>query len=883
MRIQLLFLLMCSASYGADIAFLAHPRGPTGEWFPTQSLSELDGGYKFHPGSQLIVRSGSGEERVLVNGSVLDFSVSQDGKALFVSIVENNRSDIYRVDVSSGEKTKITNGPGWNCQPMEHRDWIVFLSNRDQWQNPHEGYTAFGLYRMNKQGGQQERIWHAGIGGVFGISLGPSGRVYFASGENQGFRGGGGTAWSIWSVNPDGSDFQPEMSNIVRQQSPLDWPVITSDGSLVVSMYYDTRVYGTIFAAPKIGSGPFDPPTHFGHPLFPAAPLLRNGYDRSGGGEVGMKFAWQRRGMYSLVPFATTMDYLAHRAGQPTGMYSHPWPIPGNGVYLTWTGKNGDDQMDLGVYAWPDATKAADDFTSLTKVADEPTRHEWMGKQVVPFKVIYGDEIQVPTKNISDLLPLGSPFGVIGTSSVTHHEWAEQNGLPSEAHMITMGPDEAEYVRILSFNPNTKRIGRLPPILNGNTASNMPSRATRSWNLEGYSSEINERTGFYEQLIPIKKWRKVDGKLHLGPSPPTGATRIMRSDGQPDTSWQAIVPANQAWSIQLLRANQEAVPSSTAQTWHQVVPRERRTNCQGCHAHWKPDPILFDETFAATQEYRAHIKRLDKVKRVVYQRDIEPLKLNIPMRPWDQINPYYMTYLSGAQNLDDNAAWTEEQRQLVSAWQDTGFMAAGTLADGSTITAESGLGPYQDTMEPTVAVEENNGQPVIGAFDPDSGVASVVMALNGQDVSAKFSPDTNEHTYATAESMQGTLVVTAKDKHGNKTTIERVLGVNPEPEPEPEPEPRIVDWLRPGDHLEVGQSRTSINGRFKLIYQTDGNLVLYEAPSRPVWSTNTFDVPGRVVMQNDGNLVMYAGDRAYGQPTLAVRTAPLLVLGMTVG
>lgn len=63
--------------------------------------------------------------------------------------------------------------------------------------------------------------------------------------------------------------------------------------------------------------------------------------------------------------------------------------------------------------------------------------------------------------------------------------------------------------------------------------------------------------------------------------------------------------------------------------------------------------------------------------------------------------------------------------------------------------------------------------------------------------------------------------------------------------------------LASGEGLSADQSRTSSNGRYTLIYQGDGNLVLYDNYGGPVWASNTFSSPGVAVMQGDGNLVVY--------------------------
>ena len=63
--------------------------------------------------------------------------------------------------------------------------------------------------------------------------------------------------------------------------------------------------------------------------------------------------------------------------------------------------------------------------------------------------------------------------------------------------------------------------------------------------------------------------------------------------------------------------------------------------------------------------------------------------------------------------------------------------------------------------------------------------------------------------------------------------------------------------MNAGDFLLPGQSRHSADGRFRFVYQVDGNLVLYQG-STPLWWTGTQSAnPGIAVMQTDGNFVVY--------------------------
>lgn len=81
-----------------------------------------------------------------------------------------------------------------------------------------------------------------------------------------------------------------------------------------------------------------------------------------------------------------------------------------------------------------------------------------------------------------------------------------------------------------------------------------------------------------------------------------------------------------------------------------------------------------------------------------------------------------------------------------------------------------------------------------------------------------------------------------------------------------------LDTLTAGARLYPGQAVTSLDRRFSLTYQTDGNLVLY-GPSGARWSTQIFSSPGYAEMQVDGNFVVYASN---GVPVWASGTSGVL-------
>jgi hypothetical protein len=71
------------------------------------------------------------------------------------------------------------------------------------------------------------------------------------------------------------------------------------------------------------------------------------------------------------------------------------------------------------------------------------------------------------------------------------------------------------------------------------------------------------------------------------------------------------------------------------------------------------------------------------------------------------------------------------------------------------------------------------------------------------------------------------------------------------------------DTLRPNDGLAPEAPLVSASGNFRLVMQTDGNLVVYGPGSLVNWASNTNDHPGAfAVMQQDGNFVIYVGTPA---------------------
>jgi len=99
-----------------------------------------------------------------------------------------------------------------------------------------------------------------------------------------------------------------------------------------------------------------------------------------------------------------------------------------------------------------------------------------------------------------------------------------------------------------------------------------------------------------------------------------------------------------------------------------------------------------------------------------------------------------------------------------------------------------------------------------------------------------------------------------------RDTSPTACSVAPEPAPAPPPPTPVSGCGLAGGTtaFAAGQSLASCDGRFTLVMQHDGNLVLYRAAGGALWSTGTHGNPGAsAVMQGDGNLVVYS---AWGSP-----------------
>jgi hypothetical protein len=498
---------------------------------------------------------------------------------------------------------------------------IVFTSNRNGFRPPKRLPHTLQLFVMDEDGGNVECIGHLNLGCALHPVVLTDGRIMFSSLESQGLRTS--TLWGLWTIHPDGTNWGPLLSAFLPGLSPSAFHFQTqlSDGSIVAEEYYNqtSSGFGGLVKLPAWapdGQPGFGP----GYADDPRNPPLRHGRLDDGRPRV-RRLPFSPPGLESLTRFARTdegpSDFAVRgqRFGTRVGKVTHPAAAPDNHLLLAWSPGpvNGGytvhvPAVDSGIYLLKDG-KAVDEPGQMLKIKNDPKYNEQWPRALVPYKRIYGiDEpkrIQ-PLANdgkLSPHLPAGTPFGLVGSSSLYKRESYPNGKVPSDSvtaafaggadrtngyqdldpfnsndiaaslNWFNQGADAGKYtneqihaVRILVMEPTTDR-----------------QRGPKSQRT--FASHASERLRILGE-VPVRKF--------AGDKQPTDP------DSNPDTSFLVKIPADTAFTFQTLDSN--GMVLNMAQTWHQLRPGEIRTNCGGCHAH-SQKPTLFENTTAAKPDY----------------------------------------------------------------------------------------------------------------------------------------------------------------------------------------------------------------------------------------------------------------------------------------
>ncbi len=483
---------------------------------------------------------------------------------------------------------------------------IAFSSNRNGFVPP-RGLTnpTMQLFVMDEDGGNVTQIAPMNIGSALHPTPLVDGRLLFSSLESQGLRDG--RMWGIWSIWPDGRHWDPVVSAFLSGQA-FHFMTQLSNTDLVVVDYYNlnNNGFGALFRLPV------NPPANTPR-FYPAFPDENPAIQQTVGGGFSYPFqmAFTPYGLYSITPFTHGNDEAAPIGANGTrvGKFTHPSAAPNNDLLVVWSPGPCNDlnrpttipYYDAGLYLIPNGNTVTNP-NQLVLIKNDPNYNEAWPRAVVPYSAVHGvaEPFAFPwLPNDGSLhaeLPAGTPYGLVGTSSVYKREsfpgfvppWSDtfdgldafntaENGQSSNWEW--QGSDAGKYdnsdiwaIRIIGMEPNTHR--SYGP--NGG-----PSGGSR------FFSHANEKLRILGE-IPLRKTG-------------AGGQPVLDPEGNPDTSFLVKVPADSPFTFQTLDRN--GMVLNMAQTWHQVRPGEVRNDCGGCHAHSQL-PLAFDGTAAAQPGYQ---------------------------------------------------------------------------------------------------------------------------------------------------------------------------------------------------------------------------------------------------------------------------------------
>jgi hypothetical protein len=848
-----LFLLTCLLAADYPIVAIRAPR--RGD--EIINWPEVVHPLNVEPGTHLVLLK-EGTEEVLVSageaGAILDPCPSLDGKWVYYSLVSDAKNtsgnyahgakiplsgaDIYKVNVSTKEIKKLTNqefhpaaGVVWSKNPRKsdppgtHYSGrgvfntgacpvpggrVVFTSDRDNIIAPKGGWSfpALQLYVMDDDGKNVEKVGHLNVASALHPTLMKNGMVAWSSWESQGYRDP--RTWGLWASNPDGSGWEPLVSAFAWSEA-YHFHAVRSDGEIVTTLYYNqnNNGLGTLLGFFMFPPDSLIPTPRFGNPdpAHPSNPTIKLAYANT---MWPFKWGFSPYGLRAITPSSHHSDIPANfdpafpgNDAKRLGKYTHPSGAPANELLAIYSPGPATDNVQPHTPAYNGwivrlRPGVISNPSEHVVIKSDPNYNYQQPKALVPITDIYGTVPELPfvpnDGSKHRLLPEGTPFGLVGTSSFYKRDSAPVNlqGV-GNSNWFAQGSDSGTYsnseihaVRIVQTEPQTN----LNPIYKDgqNVTQN------RKW-----TNHVNERLRNLGEIV-LRKPGVVD------------------ADGNPDTSFFARIPANVPFSFQTL--DRDGLVLNMAQTWHQVREGEIRNNCGGCHAHSqvgtdfsltaaaKPDYVIQTLTQARDVEFDRDIWPILEAKCVSCHNDTHP---SLVMTTADKayanlVPPDYRTLgrVNGMRPRESKFLWKLHGRSLDGsgvAIQGARMPLNGdplsnaelrTIGEWIGLGAARGTGVFSDDLRPTLTVvhplrNESAKLIKVGAVDSGSGIRpnSLKLTLNDSDITSQFV--VNDHIWtATVENevQSGELIAEVSDNAGNLTRVVRTFNANAPPPPD---------------------------------------------------------------------------------------------------
>ncbi|MGE3808801.1 MAG: TolB family protein, partial [Gemmataceae bacterium] len=502
-----------SVTYDYDIVYVRAPRfGDDGRtrWTEIAHPALMD------PGADLMLLHPDGTEELLVpggaDGSVTDPFVSLDGEWVFYSHIKGLKgtsqhgkmpsegADIYKIqlktkkvvrltfqqyepntgaadwskDFRTAEKGKATINHGvLNMGPCPLPGGkLVFTSSRNGFRPPKHPSPCQQLFVMNDDGTNPECIGHLNLGMALHPVVLKDGRIMFSSLESQGLRSS--IMWGLWTIHPDGTNWGPMVSAFLPGEgapNAFHFQTQLSDGTIVAEEYYNQNnngfgTYMRLPPTPPAGQAAFGP----GYMRDDRNKGIRFGRHDNGKGQYS-RFPFMPTGVESLTRFAHAHDSPANASTRGkkdstgVGKVTHPSAAPDNHLLTIWSPGPANHQykhppeVDGGIYLIKKGA-AIDEPGQMLLIKNDPKYNEQWPRAVVPYKRIYGIDAPATIKpvandgSLSKHLPAGTPFGLVGTSSMYKRESYPNGGVPEGSVTATFvdARDRDGYAGLDPFN-----------------------------------------------------------------------------------------------------------------------------------------------------------------------------------------------------------------------------------------------------------------------------------------------------------------------------------------------------------------------------------------------------------------------------------------------
>lgn len=540
----------------------------------------------------------------------------------------SREAQLYLVDVASGTVRGLPHQPGvFDSGPAWLSDGrLAFTSTRSgQFSSPviPSQRPASQMFSMDPDGRNVAKAsYHALAGEQHPLQL-ADGRVAMSSWQifgmlpyrhDNGAPGNMGTLdnfFHLYSQFPDGANLFPLFGQHTLNHGGYEGAHPAHFAAHFVGQTTDRRVWvADYYRGNNGGLGQI-----VGFPLPPVGQEGIGPDDRPPVHDV-----YRPRGFVSLTSWASGFDLFSQPMPPPSlriptyadplayaGKVSHPAGLPGNALLLTWgvgacsslasgtlvgdapftNGSGGFEALnsltllgrdnpgcDAGIYRT--TTIPSRHPSDLVPVVNKREYHEIMARPLLAYAAVYGlrQPAVIPRADLASQdpnLPPGTPFGILGASSIVLRETRPIGGLPFSAPPYAFslqGTDTVDYkdddlcgIRILVTQPS------------------QPDESRR------YKTTVGERVLILGEF-PVRKF-DAEGRA------------VRDVTGAPDTSFKVRFPANVPYLMQAIDCAGRTL--NTDQTWQHLRPGEVKT-CNGCHVHGKKG-LDFSRTGAANRSF----------------------------------------------------------------------------------------------------------------------------------------------------------------------------------------------------------------------------------------------------------------------------------------